>query len=236
MPANRRAALLARAFGPAKFVSLLAFLTVVLCSTPASALLIATLDDWNTTELQAVGDTLTVNTTSLSNCEAGALFCYAIDYVDADPTSGPTAKAIILFGYTDTGAATAPSTHDLTGTLTAWDLNDSGNVAGFGVFDVVDDKGPGNETALHFFLGTTVALSSESSSFRYVAHLQYVDDCSGFVGTSAPTGMSSKQKCGTVPEPGTLVLLGSGLSLIGVLARRQYQAGRGRDRIRADRI
>ena len=223
MPAKRSAALLACPLGSAKFLSFVTFVMLVLCSTPASAFLIATLDDWNTTELQAVGDTLTVNTTSLSNCAAGALFCYALDYVDADPTSGPTAKAIILFGYTDTGAATAPSTHDMTGTITTWDLNDSGNVAGFGVFEVVDDKGPGNETALHFFLGTTGALTSESSTFRYVAHLQYAGNCSGFVGTSAPAGTSSNQNCGTVPEPGTLVLLGTGLSLVGVFARRQYR-------------
>ena len=186
----------------------------LLLGTPVASPAITQVDltNWNVTELDASDDLVRVTLNDAANTLTFTFIEGAVE--------GPTAKAIILAGWSACDAASSSS-----GTTTTWDLDAScttENVDGFGSFAIVNDKGTGNETSLTVTFGG-IALT-DLANVDFVAHIQYDNDCSGYVSDRTSSGASSNANCGTVttPEPGTLLLVGSGLTLMGLLARRRY--------------
>jgi hypothetical protein len=104
--------------------------------------------------------------------------------------------------------------------------NGSGNADGFGVFERNIDKGSGNETTagttnwLVFMLDDAPA---NLNNWDFAAHVQYNDDCSGWVSDRIHPNPGSSAECGSarVPEPSAMILFGVGLVSLAVWGRRR---------------
>ena len=113
-----------------------------------------------------------------------------------------------------------------------WDTNFAGSQAdGFGNFssrknlDSGGTDGISLANQLIFVLNDTPAFYAANST-DFAVHVRYENGCSGWFSGRPANGSSSEPgSCAAVPEPGTLLLLGSGL--IGVAAFGQRLRKRG---------
>lgn len=211
---------------------------LLMASSVANATVI-TLSNWNTDELQTSNDTVTV---LIGNETLGSFTCgsnqICVRWNDGIGTGTPTPKAIITFSY-DNRQGSAPSTVSETGGSTSWNFNGSGNADGFGSFDKNNDKGNGNENTagttnwLVFGLSSNGASSiiSNINNYDFAAHVQYNDNCSGWVSDKVHNDPGSNENCYTgpgrtndqVPEPSSMMLFGAGLIGLGAWGRKRLK-------------
>ena len=108
------------------------------------------------------------------------------------------------------------------------------NLDGFGCF-IRDEgySGSGGNTGaglgpVSFLLaGNNLAFNLNNKRHQFAAHVQFGNDCSGFVsdGTHTTTGNSGGTGCsGQVSEPSSLLLMGSGLVMLGLWGRKKFKA------------
>jgi hypothetical protein len=107
----------------------------------------------------------------------------------------------------------------------------TGAMDGFGKFNVqgadpASTAGISPSTAITMTLaGKVTTFYSNSSGNVFTVHVRFGGNCSGFIGGLAGTGSANNDanctRPGSVPEPGSMVLFGSGLlGLAGALKRR----------------
>lgn len=199
---------------------------------------VLTLSNWNTTELQTSNDAVTV---LIGNESSGGFTCGAnqicVHWVDGVGTDTPTPKAIINFSYTIDGQSTPPQSTSETGGSTNWNLGGTGNNAdGFGPFDRNNVKGNGNEntagTTNWLVFGFANNLPSNVSAWDFAAHVQYNENCSGWVSDKVHSNPGSSSSCYTgpgrtpsndVPEPSSMMLFGVGLIGLGAWGRKRLK-------------
>lgn len=194
-------------------VWLVAMVILVALSHPAGAV---QLTNWNVTELNSSGDYVNVvigtdngNTT------------VSVQWV-AGPENLLNAIGLDMFGMnTNTSVLTCPS---------GWSCNEGAQVMdGFGSF-LQFEKDPGGTDGISnpilFVLNGLATFSPNNHSATFAAHVRYENSCSGFVSDGTTTSRESDPNCGVqVPEPASLILLGSGLLVLGFW-RKLYSSGK----------
>lgn len=217
-------------------LAILGAATGLLLSAGMANATVITLSNWNTDELQTSNDTVKVlvgnETLSGFTCAANQI---CVHWTDGSGTGTPTPKAIINFSYTIDGQSAPPQSTSETGGSTNWILTGTGdNADGFGPFDRNNVKGTGNENTA----GTTNWLVfsfannlPNVSTWDFAAHVQYNDNCSGWVSDKVHNDPGSNENCYTgpgrtndqVPEPSSMMLFGAGLIGLGAWGRKRLK-------------
>lgn len=187
---------------------------VVALSSPVYAVTYD-LTNWNETTLDASTDKITVDVTTI-----GGFTTLTFTWVAGD--SGLTAIGIDKLGYDSTvgccGAGTTPGW----GPFDSDGVPPSHHMDGFGTFLSVDSVAAATDLVVLLKL-TGDASSVLDSASDFAAHVRY-SNCSGYVSGRTSRSGTEDGGCGNqVPEPSTLLLLGSGFAGLGLWGRKRFR-------------
>lgn len=177
------------------------------------------LTNWNDPVLDASTDKVTVDVTT-----AGGITTLVVHWVSGN--SGLTAIGIDQFFYDSTvTVATAPATWTAPPASEGFDYTGTFTADGFGSFET-RGADPGGTLLTITFVLSGDASTALNSADDFAAHVRYENDCSGFVSGDGRGGTNNTtSNCGStqVPEPSTLLLLGSGLLGLGLWGRKRFR-------------
>jgi len=171
------------------------------------------LTNWNETNLDASTDKVTVDVTTSSGFTT-------LVFTWVSGNSGLTAIGMDKIGYDSTVGCCG------LGTTSGWGpFGGSGNEDGFGSFLQTGMKPAANDLAITLKLTGDASLALNGPE-DFALHIRYGNDCSGFISGRSSNDPSTNSACGSVhqvPEPTSLLLLGSGLAGMGLWGRKKYK-------------
>ena len=198
------------------------------------------LDNWNDIDLDASGDYISVATGVVSDGGSGYDSWFSMQWL-AGPGNGLDALGIdtVFYNCENCGSSFGGVQSvwvDAIGTGTDvtsdWNTNFGGSNAGggFGSFTSRKNLDAGGTSGiapdiLYFVLNDEVTFANNGAPelATFAAHVRYEENCSGWV-SDGNTESTDSGSCGTtkVPEPGTLMLVGLGLYLMGFARRFRH--------------
>jgi hypothetical protein len=204
-------------------------LALILVLGPLSAAYAVPLTNTNTTELQGIVVTVTIGSVAMgvNGCaSAGGCTTLSVQLTATNPLLINTPLGIDQFFY---NAADGIAAKIINVSEAGWKTNfDGGEADGFGKFNSLKNLNSGGtggiSSEIVFTLDGIEEFGPNANNAMFAVHIRFSDGCSGWVSDgNVPGSTGSNTSCAVIPEPATMVLVGSALVGLGFWGRRRLK-------------